>query len=368
LSSAVAYSPGSGSAAESAGLPRLRLDEALTAQVIRSLTPRDRKLCEALYEHRVLTTGQLADLAFDTRTRAQVRLVTLYRRRVLDRFRPYTADGSAPFHYVLDTAGAATVAAARGVSPDELGWRAEHALRYADSGRLAHLVGTNGVFTFLARHARRQRDARLAAWWSERRCTAAFGALARPDGYGLWQQGGRRVDFFLEYDTGSEPLARLAGKLPGYRRLFAALDRPAWLLFWLPTPTREANTRQALSGAALRIATAHPQLCADPAGPVWLPLRGDGPRRTLVDLQRTERDRAFATSSTTITQKGHSSSLHREVARSVHVDGGDLVRLSSLTCQSDRRSAVSVDSADPRHALFGTVGSGATRHQAHIDS
>lgn len=43
--------------------------------------------------------------------------------------------------------------------------------------------------------------------------------IVRPDGYGRWHQDGREVDFFLEYDRGTEPLDRLAAKLAGYRKL-----------------------------------------------------------------------------------------------------------------------------------------------------
>ena len=71
------------------------------------------------------------------------------------------------------------------------------------------------------------------------------------------------ISFLLEYDTGTEHLAVLAGKLDGYHVLAAGL---AWheqvcpvLLFCFGSPRREQAARRALAAsrdaAALRIAT-----------------------------------------------------------------------------------------------------------------
>jgi hypothetical protein len=105
--------------------------------------------------------------------------------------------------------------------------------------------------------------------------------MPRPDGAGTWAEDGRTVSFLLEYDTGTEHLPVLAGKLDGYQRLAANL---AWhervcpvLLFAFPSPRREQSARRALAAtrdaASLRIATtAADPAVTSPAGPVWLPL------------------------------------------------------------------------------------------------
>ncbi len=62
----------------------------------------------------------------------------------------------------------------------------------------------------------------MGAWWSERRCAAEWGDFVRPDAYGVWEEGGDRVEFFVEHDTGTETLARVAAKLDGYRDLAEA--------------------------------------------------------------------------------------------------------------------------------------------------
>ena len=58
----------------------------------------------------------------------------------------------------------------------------------------------------------------LAAWWSEQRCRQRWGHLVRPDGFGRWTEAGRTVEFFFDYDTGSETIARVVRKLNGRRQ------------------------------------------------------------------------------------------------------------------------------------------------------
>jgi hypothetical protein len=248
------------------------------------LTDRDRTLCRVLAEHRVLTTEQISELAFGSRTTAQHRLVTLYRLGVLGRFRRYAPAGSQPWHYVLDTVGAALAAAGAGVEPPSASALRARTLALAGSQRLDHLVGVNGFFTSLAGHARRSAGARLEVWWSEPRTAAEYGEFVRPDGYGVWHEDGRRVALFLEHDTGSEALPRVAAKLSGYADLADADGHATpMLLFWLSGLRREAALRRALGTPPIPVATASPVL-GRPAGPVWLPLGTDGPRRRLADL------------------------------------------------------------------------------------
>lgn len=237
----------------------------------------------------MLTTGQVADVAFTGLRKAQRRLVVLHHMEVVDRFRPRSWSGSGPYHFTLGPAGAAVVAADRGLPLDDLGWRRDAAAALAVSQRLAHTVGVNGFFTALLRAARTRPDAQLAQWWSERRCAAAWGALVRPDGYAIWVDGGGRVPFCLEYDTGSERLARLAGKLDGYARLARAAGHPTWVCFAFPTPAREAAARTVLGHAEVPVATAALPPGAPPDGPAWLAVGDPGPRRRLDDLGHPSR-------------------------------------------------------------------------------
>ena len=82
-------------------------DEAAVLAVSAHLTDRGRELTRLVARHRVLTTDQLAALAFASLTTARHRLAALVRLGVLRRFRPHLPAGSAPRHYVLGPIGAA---------------------------------------------------------------------------------------------------------------------------------------------------------------------------------------------------------------------------------------------------------------------
>lgn len=264
---------------------RPRVDDALLVGLASRVTERDRFVIRLVFEHRVLTTAQVAEVGFDSLRRAEARLAQLHGLRVLDRFRPFATTGSTPFHWVIDEAGAHLLAAEAGVEVSELAWRRDKALALATSQRLAHTVGANGVFTALIAAARARPDLRLVEWWSERRCAGEWGALVRPDGYGVLQDAGRRVAFLLEYDTGTERLGRLAAKLTGYAALAQAAGAATWVAFAFGSPRREAEARRVLTHPAVPVATAALSGGPGPAGAVWLPVgRPGAARRHLVDL------------------------------------------------------------------------------------
>ncbi|GGS53769.1 replication-relaxation family protein [Actinokineospora fastidiosa] len=257
------------------------------------LTPRDKWIARMLWEHRVLTAHQITALAFPSFRSGRMRMRELYLWGVVDRFQPFVTVGTAPMHYVLAPAGAAVLAAEDGLDVKELGYRHDRVFGIAHSLRLAHTVGVNEWFTALvdrARHPHSGEQVELAAWWSETRCARHFGDLVKPDGYGRWrssdQHGDRQVEWFLEYDFGTEPLSKLAGKLSGYAALAQATGITTPLLVWLPTSRREAAARRLLAKAwrelddrhSVPIATAAAELLnpeaahPSPADAVWLPL------------------------------------------------------------------------------------------------
>jgi hypothetical protein len=268
---------------------RPRADQTHVASVARRLTPRDRLLCRTLFDHRVLTTEQVTDLCFDNLTTARHRLTALYDLRVLDRFRPFRQVGSDPYHYLLDTLGVEIVAAERGVEVPRPGLRHSRALALADSQRLAHLLGVNGLFCSLARWARGVEDAELVEWWPERRCNNEWGEVVRPDSFGLLRQRQRVVEFFVEVDRGTETLARLADKLAGYAELTRATGWTPQVCFWFPGPGREAEARRVLTHPEVPVATGAAGLGDGTGGAVWLPVGQTGPRLHLIDLAPTGR-------------------------------------------------------------------------------
>ncbi|MFT7837751.1 replication-relaxation family protein [Saccharothrix sp. BKS2] len=268
------------------------------------LTPRDRWIARMLWEHRVLTAHQITALAFPSFRSGRQRLRELYTWGVVDRFQPFVTIGTAPMHYVLAPAGAAVLAAEDGLDVKTLGYRHDRVFGVAHSLRLAHTIGVNEWFTALVDHARHPHPGRqpeLTVWWSETRCARHFGDLVKPDGYGRWRDGDRQVEWFLEYDFGTEPVAKLAGKLTGYAALAQATGIATPLLVWLPTSRREATARRLLTRTwheledpgRVPVATAAAELLdpdathPGPADEVWLPLdipAGRARRRTLSAL------------------------------------------------------------------------------------
>ncbi|WP_189115988.1 replication-relaxation family protein [Pilimelia terevasa] len=258
----------------------------VTAELAR-LTSRDKLICELLAVHHTLTTDQLAEVVFGSLGRARNRLAELHRRGILDRFRHYHRPGTQSWRWTLGPVGAAIRAAAGGEAfPRPATVRAATA-RLAASPHLDHLIGTNGFFTALHAHARAHPGTRVVRWWSEATCRTATGGAVRPDALGVWADGRRRVPFWLEYDTGTETVARVAAKLSGYAQLagspWAALSV---LVFTSGGARRETALHAALaraaSGTTLNVATATAD-AGGPAGPVWRRI-GHGDRVALADL------------------------------------------------------------------------------------
>ncbi|WP_222623372.1 replication-relaxation family protein [Streptomyces armeniacus] len=272
------------------------------AKLAKYLTPRDRWLARMLFEHSVFTSHQIASLAWPTHRAANLRLLQLFKWRVLDRFQPFITAGTAPMHYVLDTAGATLLAREDGLELRELGYRHDRAIGIAHSLQLAHTTGINGLFTALSARTRKGHSGgELTAWWSKARCQRHFGDVVRPDAYGRWYEPrAGAIEWFLEYDCGTEALGVLAAKIDRYARLAATTGITTPVLIWLPSSRREAGARRVLAEALaalddpllVPVATTSgdllgPERHGDPALGRWLPLapaRPPGPRLWLAEL------------------------------------------------------------------------------------
>ena len=79
--------------------------------------------------------------------------------------------------------------------------------------------------------ARAKPGTELADWLTEAEAIRWADAIVRPDAYGTWRQDGEAVEFFLEWDRGSETLGRLLAKLDGYERFESERGASAWVLF-----------------------------------------------------------------------------------------------------------------------------------------
>jgi Replication-relaxation len=268
------------------------------AWLARHLTQRDRWLTRMVFEHKVLTTHQIVELCFPTRRTANLRLRNLRDWGVLHRFQPHRALGSHPMHYVLDSAGATLLAHEDGIEPAKIGYSRQREIGRAHSLQLAHTVGCNGLLARLVYRARQPGStSRLASWWSAPRCAHHWGDILTPDAYGRWEEHGNAVEFFVEFDFGTEQLSRLAAKLGRYEQLATSTGITTPVLIWLPTAAREANARRALSNALLSldqpqlvpVATTSGQTVPDPldmAQPRWrrIDTPQPGGRATLTEI------------------------------------------------------------------------------------
>lgn len=258
-----------------------------------SLSVRDRAIVDVLDEHEVFTTAQLARLYFTRLDVAQRRLLRLTRLSVLDRFRWRLPLGSESWHYVLGPIGAALAAARRDEDPPSVIAVHRRTLRIARRPQLAHLVGLNGWFCDLVADAR-SHNGRLAQWWPERRCTEQFGTIVRPDAAATYVEGERRIDFFFEYDNGTETLARVAAKLARYRDLQTAGGPAVPVLIWCESAVRERHLAELIatqrvaglaSGVTVALGSAEStsMLGVDRLGACWL-VPGEEHRRDLFAL------------------------------------------------------------------------------------
>lgn len=241
----------------------------LVAQLGR-LEPRDRQLLEWLADHQVLTTPQITTALFSSTRACQQRLKTLHTTGFLDRFRwRRPGSGSLPWHWTLGPLGHALHAAAHAQHPPTPRQLRDRLERLAANPRLQHLLGVNQFFIDLAAHARTHPDTSLDRWWPEHHTAARFLGI-RPDGHGLWTATGATVGFFLEYDTGTENLARVVRKLDAYDKLARAGGPTYPVLIRLPNRNRETHLHHHLTHRPSALVPVATSLHDDhPADPVW---------------------------------------------------------------------------------------------------
>jgi len=254
-------------------MPHARSTHGLLA-IYPHITGRDRQVMALLDDHHVLTTDHLTRLFFHAPRTCRHRLGELLDLGLVDRFRfARPGGGTDPYHWVLGHAGQRFQAAAKGEPEPTARASSQRIARLSASPRLTHLLIVNEFFVRLAEHARRHPDTALDRWWSEKD-TQQFKStrvIINPDAHGLWTAQGRTAGFWLEADTGTEPLTRVVSKLDGYRR-FTTDGAPRYpVLFWLSSPTREEHLhrllRQEPTGVTIVTATQD----TNPAEAVWLP-------------------------------------------------------------------------------------------------
>jgi len=250
------------------------------------LTERDAEVLRLLAEHQVLTVGQLAVALFPDVRKCRSRVAVLRALGLVETFRPPLQRGSSQAHCVATTRTLDLLSADVGGTRQRRRSACE-ATSIALRPDLRHLRGVNEVFCQLLGHARRTPGATLETWRSERNTARALGTRLRPDGFGRWRQDDAWCEFFLEYDTGTEPHARLLAKLTGYADLAESAGVSCPVLFWLPNAHRESHLHRLLADhpPCVPVATTHGDPSrTHPAGSIWRPAWSPTVRLPLVSL------------------------------------------------------------------------------------
>lgn len=261
----------SGTTARPTTKPTERRRSTPNTDITSRITARDARMLRLIAEHRVLTSRQITTALFTDPSAARHRIRLLREAGLIETFRPpvtrypplycvATAKAVKLLGYSSDAAykppaGAHQAATAAALRPD-----------------LEHLRGVNEFFCRLIAHARSHPEAALEEWRSEWATAKLFPARVRPDGFGRWRDGEAWCEFFLEYDTGTEPLGRLAAKLPGYAELMHSADTCSPVLFWLRTPGREQHLHKSLASTDIDIPIATAvgdPTTSDIAGRAW---------------------------------------------------------------------------------------------------
>jgi hypothetical protein len=165
--------------------------------------------------------------------------------------------GTAPYHWILDEAGALIVADHLDIERAKLGWQHSIAASIAHSQKLPHHVEVNEFFTRLAVEANVAGGA-LSEWYGERTCHHIFSGYLVADGYGVLDLPGRApLHFLVELDRGTETTGRLREKAKAYTSILPTSslgNLDPFVLLLVPSARRAETAREALAYSAAPIA------------------------------------------------------------------------------------------------------------------
>lgn len=163
------------------------------------LTDRDRQLVAEVLRFGALTREQTMRLGFfRSSTRAKARLKTLTDQGVLATRPHAVSQRGVRFVYLPGR--------------ELLGGTSRTRLRHVSPLFLAHQLGLVDIRIAFERHTQ------LDRWWTEKELVAAALGFI-PDGYVEYAVGPHKFSAFVEYDRGTETLARIQHKIRAYAQL-----------------------------------------------------------------------------------------------------------------------------------------------------
>jgi hypothetical protein len=214
-----------------------------------SVVPAQPKLCEreltvllALAEHKIFSTDQIQTLFCDSERTTQRVLHQLRREELISSFEwRSTSRRRDPDRHFLTPAGLALVALLRGCRVAELGKIPTS--RETAASIIRHRSGVNRFFCDLVTLTRERPGYGVETWRDEHKLKTSFGEV-QPDSFGRLLYPGGAVEFYFEYDLGTEHRKVLIDKFAHYQRIAStwdALDEKPFpsVLFVCPKDDRE---------------------------------------------------------------------------------------------------------------------------------
>jgi hypothetical protein len=191
-----------------------------------TLTTRDTELLEALARFGVLERSHIQScLEWNCVSDVNRRLMKLFAARYLDRRFLPPRFGLTPAAYFLGERGVEKLATNRQMDLSALN-RRRFRLRNMSDGLLLHEILISEFGCALQSSLTRHQEADLLEWHYDEELVGLCNVVEKssdialkPDGYGIYQVNGRRYQFFLEADRGTEPLSRIREKVNLYRSL-----------------------------------------------------------------------------------------------------------------------------------------------------
>lgn len=266
-----------------------------------ALDERDVGILVALVEHKLLTTGHIQALFFNSARRAQTKVQELRELGFIHTLNA-RARGRRPDRHHLTDLGAQVAAFYLARPRSEL--RVPTTEAEARVG-LPHRLGVNEFFCRLVRACEGASGYGVQTWEDEHKVRAG-GREIQPDGFGRLLHPGGAVELLLEYDRGTEHFWAVVTKLGNYLSVCSArpadsLERFPNVLLVVPGRGREELLRRALAVAVERWDLAKARSARMPfyathrallreaghLGPIWLPLAAPAKRLRITELDGT---------------------------------------------------------------------------------
>jgi hypothetical protein len=208
---------------------RSRTDRKKQSRLV--LTDRDREIIRTVYRFRFLSSSQLADMFFPSKSKADRRLRELFDHGYLDRIDRPTTSGKSELIYALWKEGASVLCAKQGITKGDLNWKPTR-----NNIRLERLQHELDIVSFHLAMERSVTETPGVSWlfWQDRQeivnqkswelsnvGSSKGGKLKLiPDAFfGLQTPKGKTI-FFLEVDRGTEAPRVFREKLLAYQLAF----------------------------------------------------------------------------------------------------------------------------------------------------